>query len=416
MDLVVIEKKNAMAVFTNNDQLDPLIEAIEKEARSLVPDVTTKKGRDAIASMAHKVARSKTYIDNAGKDLVAELKALPKQIDESRRVVRERLDALKDEVRRPLTEWEAEQERIKAEEAMNALHAEALAMNEDFDRQLAARIESDHEMALLMNDAFDREQAEKKAESERQRIAREEEFKRQAEEKAKREAAEQAQREIDAAAAREREAILAKERAEREQKEAAERAEREKQAAVEAERRKAQEEADRIRREQSNANKPVWLRRSAKQMSRRAAKPTLSTARLWVSRLLRLLWPIPALPGIRLSRCSPWLKTAAFLIPVSVTEVLMNAYRAYDVIEERKWAEQTLNEEKQKWIDDRAQEIIDALPKEPSGLFRFSVPMDKSPYEGLRSDAAGEAYNDLISAVAYAQAEYDWDHRTGCPF
>ncbi|EPW5960734.1 hypothetical protein [Klebsiella pneumoniae] len=249
MDLVVIEKNNAMAVFTNNDQLDPLIEAIEKEARSLVPDVTTKKGRDAIASMAHKVARSKTYIDNAGKDLVAELKALPKQIDESRRVVRERLDALKDEVRRPLTEWEAEQERIKAEEAMNALHAEALEMNIKFDQELAAKFEADHEMALLMNDALDREQAEKKAEAERQRIAREEEIKRLAEEKAKREAAEQAQREIDAAAAREREAILAKERAEREQREAAERAEREKQAAVEAERRKAQEEADRIRRE-----------------------------------------------------------------------------------------------------------------------------------------------------------------------
>ncbi|HCE0855174.1 hypothetical protein ACYBGX_17015 [Klebsiella pneumoniae] len=273
MDLVVIEKKNAMAVFTNNDQLDPLIEAIEKEARSLVPDVTTKKGRDAIASMAHKVARSKTYIDNAGKDLVAELKALPKQIDESRRVVRERLDALKDEVRRPLTEWEAEQERIKAEEAMNALHAEALAMNEEFDRQLAARIESDHEMALLMNDAFDREQAEKKAEAERQRIAREEEIKRQAEEKAKREAAEQAQREIDAAAAREREAILAKEQAEREQREAAERAEREKQAAVEAERRKAQEEADRIRREaeQREQARLAEEKRKADEQARREA-------------------------------------------------------------------------------------------------------------------------------------------------
>ncbi|HDE1403879.1 TPA: hypothetical protein PCC38_001602 [Klebsiella pneumoniae] len=273
MDLVVIEKKNAMAVFTNNDQLDPLIEAIEKEARSLVPDVTTKKGRDAIASMAHKVARSKTYIDNAGKDLVAELKALPKQIDESRRVVRERLDALKDEVRRPLTEWEAEQERIKAEEAMLALHVEALAMNEDFDRQLAARIESDHEMALLMNDAFDREQAEKKAEAERQRIAREEEIKRLAEEKAKREAAEQAQREIDAAAAREREAILAKERAEREQREAVERAEREKQAAVEAERRKAQEEADRIRRkaEQREQARLAEEKRKADEQARREA-------------------------------------------------------------------------------------------------------------------------------------------------
>lgn len=273
MDLVVIEKKNAMAVFTNNDQLDPLIEAIEKEARSLVPDVTTKKGRDAIASMAHKVARSKTYIDNAGKALVAELKALPKQIDESRRVVRERLDALKDEVRRPLTEWEAEQERIKAEEAMNALHVEALAMNEEFDRQLAARIESDHEMALLMNDAFDREQADKKAEAERQRIAREEEIKRLAEEKAKREAAEQAQREIDAAAAREREAILAKERAEREQREAAERAEREKQAAIEAERRKAQEEADRIRREaeQREQARLAEEKRKADEQARREA-------------------------------------------------------------------------------------------------------------------------------------------------
>lgn len=273
MDLVVIEKKNAMAVFTNNDQLDPLIEAIEKEARSLVPDVTTKKGRDAIASMAHKVARSKTYIDNAGKDLVAELKALPKQIDESRRVVRERLDALKDEVRRPLTEWEVEQERIKAEEAMNALHAEALVMNENIDLQRAVQFEADHEMALLMNDAFDREQAEKKAEAERQRIAREEEIKRLAEEKAKREAAEQAQREIDAAAAREREAILAKERAEREQREAAERAEREKQAAVEAERHKAQEEADRIRREaeQREQARLAEEKRKADEQARREA-------------------------------------------------------------------------------------------------------------------------------------------------
>jgi hypothetical protein len=43
-------------------------------------------------------------------------------------------------VRRPLTEWEAEQERIKAEEAMNALHAEALEMNIKFDQELAAKL------------------------------------------------------------------------------------------------------------------------------------------------------------------------------------------------------------------------------------------------------------------------------------
>ncbi|HEE9906978.1 TPA: hypothetical protein R8G56_005223, partial [Citrobacter freundii] len=247
-DLVVIEKSSAMDVFTNNEQLDPIIEKIEKEARSLVPDVSTKKGRDAIASMAHKVARSKTYIDNAGKDLVAELKALPKQIDESRRIVRERLDALKDEVRRPLTEWEAEQERIKAEEAARVKAEE--------DRK---KFESDHEIALLMNYAFDRELAEKKAEEERQRIAHEEELKRQAAEQAKREAEEKAAAELAAAKKREEDAIAARalaellakqaqERAEQEAKEAAAKAEAEKKAAIEAEQRKAQEEADRIKR------------------------------------------------------------------------------------------------------------------------------------------------------------------------
>ncbi|HGO5130920.1 TPA: hypothetical protein MEV76_004701 [Klebsiella pneumoniae] len=273
MDLVVIEKKNAMAVFTNNDQLDPLIEAIEKEARSLVPDVTTKKGRDAIASMAHKVARSKTYIDNAGKDLVAELKALPKQIDESRRVVRERLDALKDEVRRPLTEWEAEQERIKAEEAMNALHVEALAMNEEFDRQLAARIESDHEMALLMNDAFDREQADKASEAERQRIAHEEEIKRMAAAAAAREVEQRAQRERDEAAHREAVLKAQAEQAERDRIAAEKKAEADKQAAIEAERRKAQEEADRIRREaeQREQARLAEEKRKADEQARREA-------------------------------------------------------------------------------------------------------------------------------------------------
>ncbi|HBV6757215.1 TPA: hypothetical protein MD817_004489 [Klebsiella oxytoca] len=272
-DLVVIEKKNAMAVFTNNDQLDPLIEAIEKEARSLVPDVTTKKGRDAIASMAHKVARSKTYIDNAGKDLVAELKALPKQIDESRRVVRERLDALKDEVRRPLTEWEAEQERIKAEEAMNALHVEALAMNEEFDRQLAARIESDHEMALLMNDAFDREQADKAAEAERQRIAHEEEIKRLAAAAAAREVEQRAQREREEAAHREAVLKAQAEQAERDRIAAEQKAEADKQAAIEAERRKAQEEADRIRREaeQREQARLAEEKRKADEQARREA-------------------------------------------------------------------------------------------------------------------------------------------------
>jgi len=283
-DLVVIEKSNAMAVFTSKEQLDPLLEKIESEVRRFVPDVTTRKGRDAIASMAHKVARSKTYIDNAGKDLVAELKALPKQIDESRRIVRERLDALKDEVRRPLTEWEAEQERIKAEEEMNAWHAEALEMNAEFDRQLAARREADHEMALLMNDKFDRDREEQRRLAEQAQRDREEQIKREAAEQAKREAEEKHRAELEAAARREAEARAATERAEREAREAHEKAEREKQAAIEAEQRKAREEADRIKceAEQKESARLAEEKRIADELAARQAdvnhRKTVGTA------------------------------------------------------------------------------------------------------------------------------------------
>ncbi|HAT7708528.1 TPA: cell envelope biogenesis protein TolA [Enterobacter roggenkampii] len=248
-DLVVIEKANAMTVFKSADQIEDILQKVEREVMSFVPDVTTAKGRKEIASLAYKVAQTKTYLDGLGKDLVAELKEIPKLIDANRKTVRDRLDELKEKARQPLTDYEIEQESIKQEE-------EAKRAAEE----LAKKIEADHEMALLMNDAFDRELAEKKAEQERQRIAREEEIKRQAEERAKREAEEKAAAEIAAAKKREEEAIAVKaqaellakqekEKAERDAKEALERAEREKQEAIEAERKKAQDEADRIRRE-----------------------------------------------------------------------------------------------------------------------------------------------------------------------
>lgn len=259
--------------FISDEYIDRLITDIRQKATSVVGDVNTVKGRGVYISMASTVRRTKTVIDDAGKALVAEMKKRPALVDASRKKVRDALDELAVDIRRPATEWEEAKARVEAEELAKK-EAEALA----------ARLDVDHEMALLMNDAFDREQAEKKAEAERQRIAREEEIKRQAEEKAKREAAEQAQREIDAAASREREALLAKERAEREKKEAAEKAEREriaaeqkaeadKQAAIDAERRKAQEEADRIRRE-TEAKEAALLaeqKRIAEEEARRAA-------------------------------------------------------------------------------------------------------------------------------------------------
>ncbi|HAT3957255.1 TPA: hypothetical protein I9Y37_000982 [Citrobacter freundii] len=259
-ELAIIEIVPDMApsIYVENG-LEKFLEQIRESVKE-VPDLSTAKGRARIASLAAQVSRSKTAVEKPGRDYLRHLKEAVKPAEAELRRFVSACDEMRDEVRRPLTEWEAEQERIKAEEAMNAMHVEALEMNIKFDQELAAKFEADQEMALLMNDAFDREVAEKKAEAERQRIAHEEELKRQAEEKAKREAEEKIERERAESARREaelkfkaeqaeRDRIAAEQKAEAEKKEAADRAEREKQEAIAAEQRKAQEEADRIKRE-----------------------------------------------------------------------------------------------------------------------------------------------------------------------
>ncbi|MCW4547406.1 hypothetical protein [Klebsiella oxytoca] len=249
MDLTVIEIKPEQApTLYRAGGLDDYLEQI-RQAVNEVPDLTTKKGRDRVASLAAQVSRSKTAIEKPGREYLKRLKEAVRPAEAEIKRFVDACDELRDATRKPLTEWEAEQERIKAEEAMNALHAEALTMNEEFDRHLAARIESDHEIALLMNDAFDREQADKAAEAERQRIAHEEEIKRLAAASAAREVEQRAQREREEAAHREAVLKAQAEQAERDRIAAEQKAEAEKIAAVEAERRKAQEEADRIRRE-----------------------------------------------------------------------------------------------------------------------------------------------------------------------
>ncbi|HEK1124002.1 TPA: cell envelope biogenesis protein TolA [Proteus mirabilis] len=232
-------------MFTSPEKVNQMLEHIkslaEEERKELDSDFSVAKNRKAFASLAYKVAQTKTYIDKEGKAVVDKLKELPKKVDASRKIFRDELDALSTDIRKPLTEWEAQE---KAREEAEALKKQ---------------IEVDHEEALQMNELFDL----RKAEEERQRIAREEEMKRQAAEQARLEAERKAQQEIEAAARREREAKEAAERAEREKqeaiqraeqaakeakekaerdaKEALERAEREKQLAIEAERKKAQE-------------------------------------------------------------------------------------------------------------------------------------------------------------------------------
>ncbi|HHH1886668.1 TPA: cell envelope biogenesis protein TolA [Yersinia enterocolitica] len=255
-----VEKIDLEVALLNDKFIDELIDNVRKTAGSVVGDLKTAKGRGVYITMADQVRKSKAAFEVRAKELVAELKARPALIDANRKKFRDELDNIAVAIRKPVTDWEAEQDRLKQE-------AEAKKAAE----KLAAEIEVAHEMALLMNDAFDRDAKEKAEEVERLRKAHEEFIVQQAEEKAKREMAEAAQRDIDAAAARERDALLAKERAEREKQEASElaernriaaeqkaeqdrkdaaaKAEREKQEAIAAEQLKAQREAERVQRE-----------------------------------------------------------------------------------------------------------------------------------------------------------------------
>lgn len=285
---IVIEAKNALAVFTQPDHIESILQQVEKEVNSFVPDVSTKKGRDAIASLGLKVAKTKTYLDGLGKDLVTEYKEVPKKIDASRKTVRDRLDTLKEKVLLPKLEFEAEQERLKleavriaAEEAYSVMWQEAHDMDAVITIRIAekaaAKKEADHEMALLMNDAFDRDAKAKADEVERLRKAHEEFIAQQAAEKAKREVEEKAKRDIEAAEQRERDAKLAQERAEQkseqDKKDAAAKAEREKQEAIAAEKLKAQQESERVQREakQKEDARLAEEKRVADEAAKRAA-------------------------------------------------------------------------------------------------------------------------------------------------
>ena len=251
---VITGTVSAVEIYANNG-MDPLLGKIKEHVLSFVSDVTTKNGRVEIASMAYKVAQTKTLLDNLGKDLTADWKAKAKVVDEERKRMREELDALKDQVRTPLTEFEnREKERVAAlEKRIELIKALAIDVDESGNKlsskQLAERlvaakgvdIESFEEMvtdaALAKDKAIaaleahvarrEREEAEaaelerlRKEAAEREQREREELIRREAEEKVRREAEEAARKEREQ---REREKAEAEAAIIREREEAARR-------------------------------------------------------------------------------------------------------------------------------------------------------------------------------------------------
>jgi colicin import membrane protein len=109
--------------------LTMFIEVVTEKAKAFEPDISSASGQRALKSMAHKIARSKTYADDAGKQYVADMKAQCKVVDAERKRMCDALDDLKAEVLEPLTKWEAIDKARK--DAHEAAIAELIAIGDE---------------------------------------------------------------------------------------------------------------------------------------------------------------------------------------------------------------------------------------------------------------------------------------------
>lgn len=310
--IVAIEPGTALRAFTSFDDngrpngLDNLLARVRSEIDGFTADISTPAGRAAIASMAFKVSKAKAALEREGKTLADQQKEIPKKIDASRKYMRDTLDLWHDEVRKPLDEWEAAEERRIEDHkiAIAALarpadisfmqttldcHEATLAELEaftigldceefaaDYARARDASIAKTREN-ISLRAKYDRDQEElarlRREEEERQRIEAEERLRREGEERANRAAAEKVareRREADEKAERDRRQF--KERQHEQQRqidEANQRAE----LAAKAERDRIAEEQRRAEEEQ---RKRKENRRHCAQVNRAAANAFLS--------------------------------------------------------------------------------------------------------------------------------------------
>ena len=248
--LVTIQDRNPVEIFTTPGIVSAVLELVSTAAMDFTPDLTTDKGRKEIASRAFRVTKTKTYLDDLGKEEVARLKDLPRQIDAGRKALRDGFDLIRDAARQPLTDWEAEQERLAAEEKARE---EAVT--------LARKIENDHELGLLLNEVFDRKKEDARKAKEQEQKDREERIAKEAREKAEA----RAKAELEASARREEEAALealaATARLEQEKKDSAEREARAREEAAAAERKRQEDEQKRQAAETAKREADVEHRR-----------------------------------------------------------------------------------------------------------------------------------------------------------
>lgn len=106
--------ENEIAVAFQTFTAKELFERVEKEARSVVFDLSNSKEQTALRSHVYKLRQSKTAFDNHGKALKDKYAEIPKKIDAERKLFKESIDNLIEELIAPLVAIEvAESQRKK---------------------------------------------------------------------------------------------------------------------------------------------------------------------------------------------------------------------------------------------------------------------------------------------------------------
>lgn len=113
-DIEIRVRSNAAIVLTDKKVRQEFYSYIRQEVESFVPDLTTDKGRKAVASLAFKVSQSKSLIEKAKVSLKADWLEKSRAVDADWRIVERDLDELRDKARKPLTDWEESEESRKA--------------------------------------------------------------------------------------------------------------------------------------------------------------------------------------------------------------------------------------------------------------------------------------------------------------
>jgi hypothetical protein len=105
-----ISADNAPAIYVAGG-LNQFLEAVKAEVTVEVPDLTSRKGRERIASLAARVSKSKAAVEKPGREYLKRLKEMPKVVEAELREFVNSMDALRDTTRQPLTDWEAAEDR-----------------------------------------------------------------------------------------------------------------------------------------------------------------------------------------------------------------------------------------------------------------------------------------------------------------